>query len=682
MRTLPRPCTLLVVLASLVTLRAQIPPPQSTFRTEARYVRVDMYASQAGRALADLRRDDVELLEDGIPQAIESFEYVHVPPAGRGPRVEPETLRASDAAATNPRARVFVLFLDTYHLTQGGAYNLRAPLERMLDRLLGADDLIAVMTPEMSASDLSFTRRPRSITDLVEQWWVVGRRDQAAQRDAIESMYDMCYPPPVGDVRNTSDVASELADRRREKLALEALENLVIHLRGVREERKAVLAVTTGWRLFGPNDSLTAQSGRIPRAPLRTTPPEPTSAKPEIYQGDDPQSRCERDAVMLAMEDHRTQFRELLQDANRANVTFYPFDPRGLVAFDEPIGPLRPAPPSVDRARLQTRQDAMRDMALQTDGLAIVNTSNLDAGLKRITDDLSAYYLIGYYSTNDKLDGGLRRISVRVRRPGTEVRARSSYRAPTARDVATTVAAGARPVPAGAPDARALGDALATLTPRPEAPLKLRAAAAWLRDAAAAGARVWIAGELSVSALGRSAAGLVADASLLGPATADVRGAAVAPDGRFNVTVPTAPPLPAGRYSARVRVRGADGQVLAADTIEVVVDGGAGWRAEPRLSRRTGALVRPAADPRFRRNEIVRVEWSVPVGERVTGRLLDRAGQGIDAIPLTMNERPGDAPAWRWVVAEVSPAPLAPGQYVVALTAGATRALTAFQLVP
>ena len=54
--------------------------------------------------------------------------------------------------AADPRARVFVIFLDTYHTQIEGSPNMRLPLVRFLDRVLGPDDLVAVMTPEMSAS--------------------------------------------------------------------------------------------------------------------------------------------------------------------------------------------------------------------------------------------------------------------------------------------------------------------------------------------------------------------------------------------------------------------------------------------------------------------------------------------------------------------------------------------------
>ena len=61
--------------------------------------------------------------------------------------------------------------------------------------------------------------------------------------------------------------------------------------------------------------------------------------------------------------------------------------------------------------------------------------------------DLSDYYLIGYASTNAKADGSFRRINVRVKRPGVEVRARRGYRAATAAEVAARAAASAAPDP-------------------------------------------------------------------------------------------------------------------------------------------------------------------------------------------------------------------------------------------
>ena len=74
----------------------------------------------------------------------------------------------------------------------------------------------------------------------------------------------------------------------------------------------------------------------------------------------------------------RSEFRELLQRANRANVSFYPIDARGLIVFDTPIE--LGVPPSVDAAWLRKRHDDLRMMAMQTDGEAVLDMQRRVAG--------------------------------------------------------------------------------------------------------------------------------------------------------------------------------------------------------------------------------------------------------------------------------------------------------------
>jgi hypothetical protein len=79
--------------------------------------------------------------------------------------------------------------------------------------------------------------------------------------------------------------------------------------------------------------------------------------------------------------------------------------------LDVPGPPPPVVPPSVDQAMLRGRINSLQTLAEATDGLAIVNSNNLAAGLKRVVDDLSSYYLIGYYSSG-RLDGKFHPISV------------------------------------------------------------------------------------------------------------------------------------------------------------------------------------------------------------------------------------------------------------------------------
>ena len=79
--------------------------------------------------------------------------------------------------------------------------------------------------------------------------------------------------------------------------------------------------------------------------------------------------------------------------------------------------------------------DTLRMLAENTDGRAIVNRNDLAAGMKQIVRDSSAYYLLGYNSTQAPQDGKFHEIKVRVKRPGVQVRARKGYWALSPSDV-------------------------------------------------------------------------------------------------------------------------------------------------------------------------------------------------------------------------------------------------------
>src|SRR6185437_5009909 len=139
---------------------------------------------------------------------------------------------------------------------------------------------------------------------------------------------------------------------------------------------------------------------------------------------DQSQERCDKEQMELSMSDNERYFRDLFEDANRANVSFYPIDPRGLPAVDSDIGPNPPPPLDVDHAVLTQRIDTLRMLAENTDGIAFVNSNDLTGQMRRLAADLTSYYLLGYSSTNARLDGGYRKIRVKVTRPGIDVRAR------------------------------------------------------------------------------------------------------------------------------------------------------------------------------------------------------------------------------------------------------------------
>jgi VWFA-related protein len=430
-------CAALVAVAAAAVAAVQ-EPRQPTFRLEANYVRVDMYAMQGDRAVEDLRPDEIDLLEDGVPQKIQAFEHVKIQPSiAPDLRRDPASPSETRSMAQDPRARVLVVFLDTLHVQLDGSHAMRQPLINLLEKTVGDDDLVALMHPRMSARDVALGRKATVLTRLLDRNWAWGERARNMPLDPVEEQWFRCY--------GMSDRFEEMRARRREIMTLDALSDLVTHLRGLREERKAVLLVTEGWQLVGENRTLAEPAKGEPPPPGPGTFVGPTgkiqSSDPRQQDGGS-KAACDAARIELALTDNRRRLQDLGGEANRANVTFYTVYPRGLQLSDAPLATLRSAA-GVESSmrRLSNGLNQLRELATNTDGLSIVNTNDIEGAMRRIVADLTSYYLLGYYTTNTKADGRFRSITVRVRRPGVQVRARRGYRALTPEEAETLRAA-------------------------------------------------------------------------------------------------------------------------------------------------------------------------------------------------------------------------------------------------
>lgn len=645
---------------------SQQPP---VFRTEANFVRVDAYPTKDGQPVQGLTAEDFEIFEDGALQKIVSFEHVRIA-TGTAPeaRIEPNSVREAERMAANPRNRVFVVYLDVPHVHVEGSHHIKEPLIRLLSRMMGADDLVAVVTPLMSSTDVTFGRKTDVIEQQLRENWPWGMRERISPMDDHETQYELCYAFDPG-------ILAEMKARRRERLVLESLHDMVQYLAGIREERKAIVVVTEGWQLYTPNPSLMRQGsdrrvpgedrigvgpdGRLRRDPA-TTRTENISSKYD----------CDTERMTLAAMDDERYFREFLDVANRANASFYPVDPRGLPVFDDSMGPGQPLTPVASQARLKYKLDVLRTLAENTDGLAILNNNDLDKGMKRISDDLTSYYLLGYYSSNAKLDGGFRKLNVRVKSPGVSVRARRGYRAASAAEVAAAKASASAPV---SPSATAVGNAIAELArTRPDVPFVVRAVAA-ATPASSDVNSVWVAGELVA---GKEAPqGGAATIEISGGGNTTTAKAELKPGERaFLIRVPLSSPLSQADVRARFSPVGPAGTLPFSYTTRVAAAAGL---PEPLMFRRglsTANRLQPAASVQFARSDRLRLEVPIAAEDKPgAGRVLDKNGQP-SPVPVAISERTDPASNQRWLVADVTLAPLGAGDYVVELSASSGAA--------
>jgi VWFA-related protein len=127
--------------------------------------------------------------------------------------------------------------------------------------------------------------------------------------------------------------------------------------------------------------------------------------------------------------DNQAQFQATTNAAIRANTTFFTIDARGLVAM-APMGDATRGSPGgaamysgagalANTTRFQKSQDTLYALASDTGGKALLDNNDLAEGLVNAEASISSYYIIGYNTTNTKLDGKFRRIKISLKEDTT-----------------------------------------------------------------------------------------------------------------------------------------------------------------------------------------------------------------------------------------------------------------------
>ena len=147
--------------------------------------------------------------------------------------------------------------------------------------------------------------------------------------------------------------------------------------------------------------------------------------------------------------DNQSQLKATTNAANRANVSFFPVDARGLVAT-APMGDASQRSPgglgmftgSTAMAlvsNFQRSQDTLYALAADTGGKAMLDNNDLAAGIRQAQQSITSYYILGYYPTNTNLDGKYRRIKITLKEtPSAKLDFRQGYFAPKTFDKYTT----------------------------------------------------------------------------------------------------------------------------------------------------------------------------------------------------------------------------------------------------
>jgi len=122
--------------------------------------------------------------------------------------------------------------------------------------------------------------------------------------------------------------------------------------------------------------------------------------------------------------ENQAQLQATVNAAVRANLSFYPVDARGLmaeapggdasVASSKGTGSFTGTLQSGRKSNFTDSQETLYTLAADTGGKALLDSNDLTMGIKKAQEDIGTYYVLGYNSANNALDGKYRRITVKM----------------------------------------------------------------------------------------------------------------------------------------------------------------------------------------------------------------------------------------------------------------------------
>jgi VWFA-related protein len=378
------------------------PGEKPTFQTRVDVVTMDVIArDDSGQFVSDLKKEDFEIIEDGVKQELVSFTLVHggrvynvaapPPPPPQEGIILPPSRPAEDAAG-----RILLFFVDDLHLDFRNTGRIRELFKKIKLNLLHDGDMWGAVSTGPSSIQVDVNYDLKRFDEMMKK--IAGNGLKPS--DIIEG--------PQG-----AEGPSEV--RYRAHVAFSTAYDLVKNLETVKNRRKALVFVSNGYD-FNPFPDARAGTDRIYGSR--------GMGAGQSDDGEDPFLRTQQQGQQFADADLARELSELTRAANRANVTMYTIDPRGLVGgpdLDEKVDPVE------YQDYVRKTQDSLRVIAEETGGLAVVNQNDFDKALKRIDAETSDYYVVGYYSSNPDPTKRHRRIEVKVSRKGVNVWSRNGY---------------------------------------------------------------------------------------------------------------------------------------------------------------------------------------------------------------------------------------------------------------
>ena len=403
------------------TPQKSAPPPQVDKASQPFRISIDLVTNdiivrdEKGNFVPDLKRDEFEIWEDGVKQDITSMTVVTggkvnnllAPPPPPPPEgiILPPTRPRNDVSG-----RIFLFFVDDLHMQFHNTGRIRDLFKRISKELVHDGDMFGIVSsgPSSIAVDMTYDKN---------------RLEEAIKKIAGNEL------KPTDIINGPSGAEGPSEVRYRAHVAFSTVNDVLKQLEAVHNRRKALVYVSDGYD-FNPFQD--ARLGTMdPNSPFaqnefRRNENQQQSSDGSSSPTTDPLTQQQKQSEQFADADLARELGDLTRTANRANVTMYTIDPRGLVGMsdiDEQVDP------SQWNEYVRKSQDSLRVIAEETGGIAVVNQNDFSKALKRIDAETSDYYVLGYYSKNPDQTKRRRTVEVRVLRTGQkwQIHSRKEY---------------------------------------------------------------------------------------------------------------------------------------------------------------------------------------------------------------------------------------------------------------
>ncbi|HZT74242.1 MAG TPA: VWA domain-containing protein [Terriglobales bacterium] len=431
-------------------LRAQ-QTPQTVITATAGEVLYDMVVTDKhGRVVKDLTPSEVEILDNGVPQKIKSFALVsrsvHLTAADLA------TIGAgSIAPSTLPGFNMVAIVFD-HNMDASGTVLARQAAETWVKKDMGPRDYAAVYRFDqlsyplqtfttdkaalLRAINVATNGSSRQFRDLTQTANQLEQQATQLQQQAEASVGATGSGP--GTAGPSTTAAATLAEAIMARMVAQS-------------EAFAASGETTDASRSTMNDFLgiVHALARLPgrKAILYFTEWLPVNANTDFL------------------------FKDVINDANRANVSFYAIDTAGLnlatengeiasnlnnaagiSRTEQNVGAVSMAQANESETTENVQYDSkhlMSDLAASTGGIFVANTNDLEGPMRELEADIDDHYELSWIPSSG-LDDKFHTVEIRFTRPGLRVRARTGYfagSAPAAGAVATAAPAAAFEAP-------------------------------------------------------------------------------------------------------------------------------------------------------------------------------------------------------------------------------------------